>query len=582
MYCRSSEMISAVSNRLSEYFNVAYDAVIQQRGATTASFFIPGEPDPFENDWCYRDADSLSASAYPILLREVLEDRSGLAVRKFVSRLRQGVSGGAFNQPPLSYMHHNVRNDSIVAANDIMGIGKLYYYQADDFCLVASGVIGAALGMNRLPIQDDDFWDAYYVTGGGLNNSTYVRGVSLAPPGTVITVSEQGVKLRQELEFSDFLLQPKGLTDSIEPPVNAGQNVVDVVAPYLSDESRLRLSGGVDSRFAAATLVSLGIPFTATTFVPPDLEAEIAAQLHERAEGSFDWLAVEANPGTVRQDGGTPQPPGPSSGSILQRASSWFRYLGGDHWSTPVRSNVPVRRLTPAPLMISGSHGDFTRAHYYSLRDIQEGGASSALERYLTSFVRNRSVLSEELRDHGAQLVKNELLGSLVKGIDGLYALDYSFYYNRVRRQFPPVAPSVALPMLTPEMLLRTFWVPPERKIDASAIRRMTLHMVPDWDGVPYFHEIAAELDPKTTNKVSLQDTYWETDRNDFLDSMETAIDSTDYSGLTMQTVLDEIATLPEGRNRTNQTFEFVFWHDAAKRVLADIVSLHELHPGSV
>lgn len=576
----SREMMSAVANRLVEYFNVSDEALIQHRGESTASYYIPGEPDAYERDWYYKDSESLSATAHPICLPAVLEDHSGLSIRKLVREIRNGKKGAVSALSPVSYMHHNSHNDSIVAANDTLGVGKLYYYKSSGISLVASGVISAALGMNETPHQSDEFWDAYYVTGGGLDDSTYVRGVKLAPPGSVITISDNGIKLRQEPGFAEFLLESKSEANDIVAPMKAAQRMLGTVAPYLTKASRLRLSGGVDSRFAAATLISSGTCFEATTYVPPRLEAEIAEQLHQRSPDSFGWQAIEANPGTVRQDGGEPQLPGPSSGTILDRAGDWFRYLGGDHWSTPIRSNAPIRRIVPAALMVSGSHGDFTRAHYYAQGDLNDGAAARALQRYLVSFVRNRSILASELRTHGAQLVKNELLGALVEGIDGYHALDYSFFFNRVRRQFPPVSPSVVLPMLTPEMLRSTFWCSPRDKLDAKAVRGMTVEMVPEWNDVPYYHEVAAGLNPETTNKVSVQKTYWETDYADFLSALETSIDVTKYSGVTMDSALNEIRELPEGRNRSNQTFEFIFWHGAAMGVLAEIREIHRKHPG--
>lgn len=575
-------MMSAIANRLVDYFNVSDNALIQQRGVSTASYYIPGEPDAYERDWFYKDAVSLSATAHPICSPAVLGDRSGLPIRRFVREIRNGMDSATRVLSPVSYMHHNLHNDSIVAANDSLGVGKLYYYKSAGMSLVASGVITAALGLANLPDQCDAFWDAYYVTGGGLNDYTYVRGVRLAPPGSVITISDGGFKFRQEPGFAQFLLESQAEANDAVAPMDAAQRIVGTVAPYISEASRLRLSGGVDSRFAAATLIRSGKHFDATTYFPPNLEAEIAVQLHQRSPDSFGWQAIEANPSTVRQDGGEPQLPGPSSGSILERASDWFQYLGGDHWSTPIRSSPPIRRIVPAPLMVSGSHGDFTRAHYYGERDLDDGIAAPALRRYLSSFFRNRSILEPELRRRGAQLVKNEMLGALVEGIDGFHALDYSFFYNRVRRQFPPVSPSVVLPMLTPEMLRSTFWCSPREKVAGTAVRRMINEMVPEWKDVPYYHEVAAGLDPETTNKVSMQKTYWESDYKQFLEALETAIDATNYSGVSIDSALNEINELPEGKNRANQTFEFIFWHNAATEVLAGIRKVHRSHPGRV
>lgn len=551
---------------------------MQRTGRFTASFYIAGEPDGFKRDWFYVDEGSLSATAHPILTPTVLNDASGKALRSFVTNLRPDVDGAAPLQPPLSYMHHNAIRDTIVAANDALGIGKLYSFKSDGMAVLSNSVIAVALLKTGVVEQEDEFWDAYYVSGGGLNDTTYVQDVDLSPPGSLVSISEHGVSMRQHTDVVAALRESRGTVD-LCPPIRAATRVVEAGAPYMNERTRLRLSGGVDSRFVAGVLINSGIDFDATTYVPPALESDLAAELHSLADKRYRWEAIEANPGTVRQDGGRPQNLSEPSEPILARALAWFDYLGGDHWSTLIRSNAPVRKLTPSPLMILGSHGDITRSHYYSRSDAESGSATAALERFVRATRRYRAILSADLRERGTQLIKNSLLDTFIQGFDGFYALDYAYFYNRVRRQFPPVSPSALLPMLTWEMLLATFWQPPHEKEAASAVRAMTSALVPSWAGVPYYHEAAEGTDPLVTNKVSVQRTYWEVDRADFIGALESALDATKYSGISMDSALREIDTLPEGRNRTNQTLEFVFWHHAAVRVLDKVNAIRGAFP---
>jgi len=579
MQRHSAERATAIQRRLSSLFGVSPDAIARLDGAATVSYFVPGEPDPFRDHWCYKDNASLSASAHPIRTPEVLGDPSGKSLRQFVQNLRHHSTELERIAPPVSYLHHNAIRDTIVAANDLMGIGRLYYVRSDGGSALSNSVLAAAMTLEDDARQDDEFWAAYYVTGGALNATSYVRGVTLAPPGSIASISEGQLVLRQQHPVDRLLHETREQPRDVDCALSAARRLVDVVRPYLGPDTRLPISGGRDSRFVAAVAIDSGLDFRAQTYVPPNLEGKIAKQLHDRSAVAYPWQEVVVNPGTVRQDAGEPQPLGEPPDPILARADAWFSYFGGDHWSSLIRSNAPGRRTVAAPLALSGSHGDLTRGHYYGPRDLAGAGPAIPLRRFLHSFTQYRAILPADLRTRGAQLMSNTLLEFMVGGMTGYYALDYAYLCHRVRRQFPPVVSSVILPMLTPEMTLATFWRTPSEKATAAVVRELTARLVPAWKEVPYYHEAAEGTQAGLTNKVSVQQTYWETDGADFYASIEVALEETSFSGITMDDVRREIGLLPEGRNRTNQTFEFIFWHCAAVRALDRVNRIRRLHP---
>jgi len=582
MQRNSAEHADAIQRRLSRLFDVSPKVITRLDGDRTVSFFVPGEPDPFGNDWCYTDSASLSASAHPLLTPETSQDPSGRGLREFVRKLRNDSTELERHAPPISYLHHNAIRDTIVATNDLLGVGRLYHANSASGSVLSNSVLAAAIALKDDALQDDEYWQAYYVTGGGLSSASPIRGVSLAPPGSVASISARGLVLRQHHSVERLLRETKEQPWNAGCPLSAARQLVQLARPYLRASTQLGLSGGVDSRFVAALAIDSGLDFRAHTYIPPTLEGEIAKQLRERSSVAYPWKTVVVNPGTVRQDSGRPQPPETPADPILARADAWYSYFGGDHWSSLIKSNAPRRRTVPAPIALSGSHGDLSRAHYYTTRDLEAGEPALPLKRFMNSFVQYRTILPSELRIKGAQLLNNAMLEFMVGGMTGYYALDYAYLYHRVRRQFPPVVPSVLLPMLTPEMILATFWRPPSEKATAAVVRRLTAQMVPSWGEVPYYHEAAAGTDPALTNKVSVQKTYWEDDAADFWSSIEAALDETSFSGITVDHVRREISSLGEGRNRTNQTFEFIFWHSAAIRALKRVNRIRWLHPANV
>lgn len=579
MRTRAGHHADAVQRRLAALFEVPFEAVARLDGAGTSSFYIAGDPDPFGREWWYHDGTTMSASAHPIMTPEVIADETGKELRTFVRKLRNDRTDLELVAPPLSYMHHNSVRDTIVAANDLMGIGRLYYADVGSGTVLSNSVLAVAVARDCPARQDDDFWSVYYVSGGGVDGYTYIKGVELAPPGSIATLTRTRFSLRQKHPLQARLLASREDVPSLESALDAGARKLDLVSPHLHADAELKLSGGIDSRLVAAMAIDSGLDFTAQTYVPPALESEIAEQLHRLSPTAFHWERLEANPSTIRQDAADPQSLTDAPEPILARADAWFSHVGGDHWSTFIRSNTPTQRERRSRFALSGTHGDLARAHHYSKRDVTSGEPSGALRRYATSFRKNRAILPEEIRERGSQILRDNLLEIHFSGFTGFYALDYAFITNRVRRQFPPLAPAVVAPLLTPEMVLATFWQPPAVKAAAGAMREMTSRLLPQWREVPYYHEAAVGTDHSLTNKVSVQRTYWEGDEQDFYDSLESALEDTDFARIAMADVRREIEFLPEGRNRTNQTFEFIFWHSAAVRSIGRVNSIWRALP---
>src|SRR5690606_29049666 len=154
MRTRTEHHAEAVQRRLAALFEVPPGAVVRSDGEGTSAFYIAGEPDPFGRDWWHLDSTTLSASAHPIMTPDVIADDSGKQLRAFVRNLRSACTELEHVAPPLSYLHHNSLRDTIVAANDLMGIGRLYI--ADDrFGTVISNSVLAAAVARDCPAQQD-------------------------------------------------------------------------------------------------------------------------------------------------------------------------------------------------------------------------------------------------------------------------------------------------------------------------------------------------------------------------------------------------------------------------------------------
>ena len=74
--------------------------------------------------------------------------------------------------------------------NDSFGVGRLYCKNENENEYIMSNSIHAILLASNQVIQlNNDYWSSYYVSGGGLGKSTYIRGINLASPGSILKLS---------------------------------------------------------------------------------------------------------------------------------------------------------------------------------------------------------------------------------------------------------------------------------------------------------------------------------------------------------------------------------------------------------
>lgn len=556
-------------DRLCNFFDVDSDSVVSASSETIDSYVVDGATLPIAGRWCAVNDRGLAATSHPIVHDLTLGDETGDGLLAFSQLLSNRPEMAMQLGAPVAVLHHDVKNDRVSATNDTFGIGRLYYRDLGDVAVIANSVAAVALATDGVESEDEDYWSSYYVSGGGVASSTHIRNVHRLDPGARIVIDNEGLRARETHSIGLVLTNARDREANPQAPLEAATRMLDAAAPFFKNPITLGLSGGRDSRFVLAAALRAGMNVRAFTATPPDLEAEIAEELHQASSIPFDW-SRKSQPRTSQ--GKSVVPP---TKSILDRANDWFAYTGGDNWATFVRRDPLVggRKFTKA-FSLSGAYGDFTRGHYYLEAHLKAGGPELAVNRFLTGFTKKPTIVPEPVRLAGAENVAATLRNFGERGFHGYYALDYSFLINRVRRQLPNPGTGVLLPLLTSEMAAAVFWAPPGEKLNSRPIMELTSAIMPEWARIPYFHERAVGMDPAVVNKVTIQPTYWEVDRDDFLSAAEASINRIDMLEISMTDVMHDIGALPDGRNRTNSTYEIVFWHYAALEEISRINKL--------
>ncbi len=557
---RDSSRVDTIGRRLASFFGVRRDAIATARGATTTSFVILGANGPVASPWFSQTETDLAVSAHPVMHERAFGDANSTGLIGVVRDLVSNSSQIEDMPGAVSVMHHDTARDSVLAANDTFGVGRLYYRDSPGGAAISNSIPAVALTADAAEEQSRTYWDTYYVNGGGVNADTHIRGVDIAGPGSRIFIGASGrLVIRESHSVRQVLERAKDRPSDPDSLFASATTMLRTAAPFFKEPVSLGLSGGRDSRFVLALALNAGLDVRTFTKTPPDLEADIAERLHQTCTKPFEWSRRDAANGSTKSYSRKPTVP------ILERARDWFHFTGGDNWATFMRQSPVERgRRFEKSFMLSGAFGDFTRGHYYLEQDMVPSGERTAVRRFLRAFERKPSLVPADLRIRGALQMQSNVLDSMLAGFEGAYALDYSFLVNRMRRQFPSPATGVLLPMLSPQLVSEVFWQPPQAKLASATVRDLTRLLMPEWDHVPYFHEAAVGTDPAVTNKVTIQPTYWEVDRRDFFDSVEEALAAVDIGNVTMDDVRDNLAALPDGRNRTNTVYEIMFWQYAS------------------
>jgi hypothetical protein len=560
-------LVESTKHRLKNFFNVKQSSIQISKSASSVIFYLSRQQDAYEIDWYHKDNNSFSASAYPIIDKEILDDKASSSLRQINTRFKGHPPDIWKVNPPFCYFHQNRINDSFFCANDFLGVGRLYYFAGNKCAIFSSSLVALCLALPKDPEENLEYWNGYFTTGGGLGKLTNIKDVFLAPPGSKLTYISGEIKIYDTHSYKKLLNLKKAGELHVKSPIKKSIEIIRLASPYLENNLKLGVSGGRDSRLIAALLLKEGIKFSAYTQTPPALEATVAKKLFDVLPQNIKW--TERNGGLARE--------AKNSQSILGRGISWASFNSGESWSTLLKGISPHQSNVSEKIELTGFAGEIARGHYYTSSDIDVNFKLRILS-FLNSYLKNREIIPNQIKINTVEKIKADMFDAMVDGIDGLYVLDYFFALNRIRRQYPIFYNNLA-PLFTPEMAIETFFLKPRDKLHASYIVKQTNNLVPEWSSIPYEHELRVGTDPNVTNKSYLVPTWWEIDREDFFDTLNMAISSFPDLEWSIKNCEDYILKSKESRPLKSSTFEFVFWRLGVSENLKNInITRHHHH----
>lgn len=557
--------IENIIEKLSRFYNVDKKYITMSQSMSISTFFIRGYKNVYSDiEWFYKDNESFTACLYPVLEKEILKSKGGIEIKNILHRSKGDLPSIWRVKPPFGLFHHNLIDDSLECFNDFLGMGKIYTYSKNGVHIIGSSPLVVSLITPETPVENKLFWDQYLTFGGGIGKETYFRDIDLLDSGSRVAIIKGRMSIFSQYSYKRLLLLKRENSIEYMDPIQSGLDLIKSVKDYLTNDIKIGVSGGRDSRFIAALSVEAGLNFSAFTKTPPLLEAEIAKELFDSLNNKISW---KERPITI--SAATPKQ------LILERSKDWFKFTSGDCWSTFMRRDFKFKQnIHVGSANLSGASGEIARGHDYTINCLNKD-PSVRIDYMMRAYQNNRQILPRKIKENAISHLKSELFQPLSEGITGFYLLDYAFSTNRMRRQYPIYTEAV-MPMFTAEMALETFWLNPIQKINGTYIMNKTNSIIPQWKNINYMHQRAIGTDSRLTNKTKVVQMLWENNNKDFLESMEYATNIMPDLELSIDTVKQDINELPEGRSRTSQTYQFIFWRAGFLQTLNEIRTIRD------
>ena len=161
---------------------------------------------------------------------------------------------------------------TLLLANDKLGLAPLYVAHDRDMIVFASEAEAIAKAVPATAEPDEEAVGEFFALGQVLGERTFYSKIKNLPPATIRTYTVNGAIDTTYYTFAPKNLQSLEEAELVREIVKAFTDAVD--RRSLSQHVRIRLSGGLDSRFILGTLLRLGKDVTGETFFLESCEKE--------------------------------------------------------------------------------------------------------------------------------------------------------------------------------------------------------------------------------------------------------------------------------------------------------------------
>ena len=389
----------------------------------------------------------------------------------------------------------------IVLMNDALGAARVYEAEANGVTAWSNrpGALVVFLGMQAR--ADDRAWRVLAAASWFLGDTAPIEGMRRLPGGTVIEAGPSEIEERQTGALEGWVA-PGGDASGL-----AGIAMEDALAQAESaallwpGEAKVDLSGGRDSRLAAAAVLAAGTPARFLTSDATPGEADVARALIAAAPGDPIHEVSRTEPGSA-----TP------STRLLERAANLHLLHDGVRHPQKLRGKMTLPRPRPRNATFSGHGGEIAHGFFYKdARQLKKLSrrAKRVPERIMRFFAKDHGAARPEAYEEAEAIVGASLEAGRSAGLDGPVLLDWFYLTDRFAHRSGLATDSERISVFaTPGFIRASFALEPKDRLGDRLHLDLIGRLLPEWRDQPFFEGPSSEA-PKTR-----RDRLWEIERD--------------------------------------------------------------------
>ena len=398
--------------------------------------------------------------------------------------------------PPFALLSLDARTATLDVVNDGLGYVRLYVLE-DAAGMVLSSRLGAIpIFRGYSPSSYLRGWQSSGAAGWFMGDATPIEGIVQLSPGTHLHASPRKRPAMTQFDAIKVWTEPRdGSPEDGDATREQLLRYADDVGEVWAEAPSIQLSGGRDSRAAAAGFVARRVPATFRTVASLDGELKIARQLLKRVGRSADHVVVRERDVSA-------------TGDIRERAASLHRAFDGVYGPAGLRQ-PKMRGFGARRPTVTGAAGEIARGNFYKgaiLDTIVKRGSEGPFLR-LDRLYAVYGGVNADARATVSEAIRRALQLGLDDGLEGPALLDYFYLTERLRRWANTSSRIGTLtPLATPAYVRAAFDQSPEAKLDERFHLGVITSLVPEWRGVGFYKAKPADTARMTRPRM------WATD----------------------------------------------------------------------
>ena len=393
------------------------------------------------------------------------------------------------------------RSRRLTVMNDALGAARVYVAERDGVTAWSNrpGALILFLGIDAR--ADLRSWLVLAAASWFLADTAPVEGMRRLPAASVVEAERELLAEHKSDALKEWVRPAGDLAGLAGEAIDHARAQAESAEALWPGRASVDLSGGRDSRLAAAAVLAAGIPAEFRTSDATPGEADVARALIAAAPGEHPHRITKTEAGSAT----------PSTG-LLERAANLHLVHDGVRHPQKLRGKWTLPRPRPVGATLSGHGGEIAHGFFYKdkaqLRKLSRR-RSRLPARVMRFFRKDHEAALPEAYEEAERHVEATLDEGRRLGLDGPVLLDWFYLVDRFAHRSGLATDSERISVFaTPGFVRASFALDPSDRTTDRLHLELTGRLVPEWRDIPYFEA------PKSRSPMIRRERLWEIERD--------------------------------------------------------------------